>query len=199
MTVESLEWFWHHTVEIKRAGVQFRTLAPEAHLLYLCGHAMLQHGEADFKLLRFYDMHRLVTETPDLDWTLVIRGAVGLRWTYAVERGLSLACEYFGTPLPDGLLAELTESRPPQEEIAHVTRRQAPSTTSQVVVHDLAAMGWRDRMHTLAQIVLPPPNYMRRRYGLAARYELPGAYLRRWRHMAGDAIHSLRRRLRRPT
>ncbi len=197
LTVEELAWFWHYSIETSRAGVRFPILAPEAHLLYLCAHAMLQHGEADFKLLRFYDLHCLATQTPDLDWALVVRGAAHLRWTYAAERALSLAQEYFATPLPQGLLAELAAARPPHEVTAHVTRRQLPRSTSETVLHDLAMMGWRDRVRTLFGIVLPPAEYMRRRYALRAGRQLPGAYLRRWGHMAQDAARVLQRNLRR--
>ncbi len=197
LTVEDLSWFWHHRIEIERDGRQFYALRPEAHLLYLCGHAVLQHGEADLRLLRYYDLHALIAQTPSMDWGLLVQGAVRLRWTYAVERALRLAQSYFATPLPEDLLSELTAGRPAGEEVAHVTRRQTRRTTSEIVAHDLAAMGWHDRMRTVIRIVAPPPDYMRTRYGLAGAADLPAAYLRRWRHMANDIMVSLRRRLRR--
>ena len=197
LTVEDLTWFWHHTIEMDHGSGAYRTLRPEAHLLYLCGHALLQHGEADLRLLRFYDLHCLVSQTPDLDWDLLVEGATRLRWTYATERALMLARGYFGTALPANLAARLAAHRSSQEEIAHVTRRQTARTTSEIVAHDLAAMGWQDRLHTLARIVTPPPAYMRQRYSLESDRQLPAAYLRRWSHMSANAVATLRRRARR--
>ena len=194
LTVEQLGWFWHHTIDMDRAGSACRALGPEAHLLYLCGHALLQHGEADLRLLRFYDLHCLVSQTPDLDWDLVVDGAARLRWTYAAERALTLAREYFGTPLPEDLPAWLAANRPPQEKVTHVTRRQMARTTSEIVAHDLAAMGWQDRTRTLARIVAPPPSYMRQRYRLDNDRQLPAAYLRRWSRMAANAVSTVRRK-----
>ena len=164
-------------------------------MLYLCAHAMLQHGESDLRLLRLYDLDRLVA-IPDFDWDVLIGAAIRMRWTYAVERAFTLTQEYFGTHLPAGVLAELAARRPSTEQAEHVRRRQSRRTTSGAVLNDLAAMGWSDRVRAAGRIVAPPPSYMRWRYKLASNRGLPGAYLRRTAHMASDAVRSMRQRLR---
>ncbi|MCZ7540503.1 MAG: nucleotidyltransferase family protein [Anaerolineae bacterium] len=89
----ALDWFWSQAMEATdRQGkpLGFSTLRPAAHLLYLCAHALLQHGEGQIGLLHFYDLHLLAT-VYDLDWALIVERAAILRWTYPVERALALA------------------------------------------------------------------------------------------------------------
>lgn len=195
LTVEDQRWFWHHSTEIEsRNGERMSILDAEAHLLYLCAHAMIQHGEADFRLLRLYDLDRLLTASPGFDWGEVLDTAVQLRWTYPVERALTLMHDYFNTPLPDGLLCELASRRPSAERTEHAQRRQSHRTKTQVVADNLAAMDWPARLYVAARIVAPPPRYMRWRYGLNSNLELPGAYLQRMGRMASDALRTARRK-----
>ncbi|MBV9772414.1 MAG: nucleotidyltransferase family protein, partial [Gemmatimonadetes bacterium] len=63
-----LAWFRAQTVETHSAGARVRHLEPEAQLLHLCAHAILQHGEGDLHLQRYYDCHLLLSRTPQLDW-----------------------------------------------------------------------------------------------------------------------------------
>ena len=197
LTVEDQGWFWHNVYVVQNSDGEMATLRPEAHLLYLCAHAMLQHGEYDLRLLRLYDLDRLVTMNTDFDWDFMIGGAVRMRWTYAVERALRLTEEYFGTPLPPQVLVELAARRPTEERVEFVRRRQSQRTTTEAVVHNLIAMSWSDRIRSGLRIVAPPPQYMRWRYDVASDRDLPEAYLRRIRHMASDAYRSIGRKVRR--
>ena len=195
LRVEDQQWFWHDVEEIEGIdGDGMQALAPEPHLLYLCAHAVLQHGEADVRLLRYYDLDRLLAARADFDWDLLIEGAVRMRWTYAVERALTLTQDFFGTSLPDGILTELKLRRPDDERIEHVQRRSAVRTTTEIVMHDLAAMGWADRVRAAGRIVAPPPSYMRWRYSLDNNRGLPRAYLCRMGNIVSDTVFSIRKR-----
>ncbi len=195
LTVEQHQWFWQHRCSVKlRSGAFLHTIAQEAHLLYLCAHAILQHGERDMRLIRFYDIDRLVADKPELDWNTIVEGAIQLRWTYATERALQLTSEYFGTNVPATVFDDLRSRRPSDEDVRHAVRRAQYRSLSQVVLDDLAAMTWADRFHASRQIFAPPPRYMRWRYQVASNWALPIAYVRRWRHMAGDALMTLNRK-----
>lgn len=196
LPVQALDWFWQQTMPYAAhdAGPRMATLRPEAHLLYLAAHALLQHGETDLRLLRFFDLHRLILSTPAFDWALVIARATALGWTYVTARALQLAQRYFATPLPAHVLETLALRRPAHDTVAHGRRRRRPRTLSEQVMYDLAAMGWRDGLRTAQRILLPPPAYMRRRYTVDAPWHLPAAYAARWRHMAQDVWRTLRRR-----
>lgn len=197
LPVTALDWFWQQTMPLagtRDAGSEMATLRPEAHLLYLAAHALLQHGEADLRLLRFFDLHRLLLSTPDFDWGAASAGAERLGWTYVTARALQLAQRYFATPLPAGLLQSLAACRPAHDTMAHVQRRRQPHTRSERVLHDLSTMGWRDALRSAQRILLPPPAYMRWRYTVDAPWQLPAAYWARWRHMAADAWRTLQRK-----
>lgn len=193
LSVSEQEWFWQHTATYEASdGDRATTLSPETHLLYLCAHAILQHGESDLRLLRLYDLDRILANTDDFDWDLLIEGAVRMRWTYAVERALRLVQEYFATRLPDEVFAELSSMRPQSERTEHAERRRAARTTTQTVIDDLAAMSWSHRLRAAGRIAFPPPRYMRRRYGHAGTLGLPRAYLQRMRRILSDLLQSTR-------
>ena len=193
LSLEDQSWFWNQTmVQELPDGARVTVMRPESHLLYLCAHAILQHGEGDLRLLRYYDLDRLVVTTTNFDWGLVLDGARQLRWTYAAQRALEIAQAYFHTPLPDGLLADLATMRPESEREDYAQRRKMRRTTTQTVIDDLFAMGWSDRVRAATRIVLPPPSYMRWRYGLTSNRGLPGAYFRRVRRIGSDILVSMR-------
>lgn len=197
LPVQALDWFWRQTMPYAAAhdaGPRMATLRPEAHLLYLAAHALLQHGETDLRLLRFFDLHRLILSTPAFDWELAVAGATALGWTYVTARALLWAQHYFATPLPAHVLEALAARRPAHDTRAHVRRRRRPRTLSEQVMYDLATMGWRDGLRAAQRILLPPPAYMRWRYTVDAPWHLPAAYVARWRRMALDAWRTLRRR-----
>lgn len=194
LTVNDQAWFWDHAQTLARKdGADLVVLRPEAHLLYLCAHALLQHGEADLRLIHLYDVDRLLAAHPEFDWGLLVDAAERLRWTYAVERTLALAQAAFQTQAPTAVMAELAARRPRAERPERAVRRQRSLTTTQTVLDDLAAMNWSSRVRAAGRILAPPPSYMRWRYGLESNRGLPGAYARRARRIAADALHSVRK------
>jgi hypothetical protein len=83
-------------------------LTPTAHLLYLCAHLMLQHGEARSPLRWFYDIHLLVTrEGQRIDWDELVVRAQEFHWAPAVQAALAGTAARFATPLPAGPLESL--------------------------------------------------------------------------------------------
>ena len=195
LAVEQLDWFWNQTQDVQMNGGSYTVLRPEAHALYLAAHALLQHGEADFQLLRYYDLHCLMSVPNTFDWRLIVDQAVELAWTFMLARALSLTMHYFHTPVPAWVLPELQDRRPAREDTLHVVRRQQPRSVTQAVVDDLVAMSMADRLRTLGRVVLPAPAYMRWRYALDADWQLPVAYLRRWIRIGGDVAKTARERL----
>lgn len=180
------DWFLQQTQPLHSQGVVLQTLTPEAHLLYLAAHAILQHGEAEFRLLRFFDLHCLITKTPLLDWRLVIEPAVAFRWTYALARALLITQTCFATPLPADLLAELQNRRPADEDISHVVRRQQPANRWQTTLHRFAAMNWRARARLAAGLAFPSPAYMRWRYRFHHSWQTAFYYPYRWLDIVGE-------------
>lgn len=96
--------------------------SPEAHLLYLSAHHILQHGHRPV-LLRDLDLHLLI-EKENPDWTIIIDQAAVLGWTGAIARALERANEFFATPVPKNVLEELVHRRPAHEDPLLVEKKQ---------------------------------------------------------------------------
>lgn len=154
----NLAWFWAQKTNSHPA-----TLTPTAHLLYLAAHALLYHGEIEFFLQRFFDMHLLITQT-EIDWDVVLNQAIDLKWTYPVERALRICQGYFATPLPSELLTQLAETRPADEDVARVQRFQSVSPSTERILTRLGKMPLYKRIQHIGQILFPPREYMRQRY-----------------------------------
>lgn len=178
----ALDWFWSQAVEAtdrQRQPLGFRTLRPEAHLLYLCAHALLQHGEANIGLLHLYDLHLLST-VYNLDWALIVERAVMLRWTYPVERALTLAAEYFGTPIPAWVPEQLRARRPADEDTTIVEQIGAGDTRWAQTLRSLRRLTPRQRVALVWRIVFPPRAYLRTRYRVRPGVPLWLYYPYRW-------------------
>lgn len=195
LPLEQLDWFWQHTRPWAEGDTTYTFLQPEAHLLYLCAHAVLQHGEAEFRLLRYLDLHQLLTQSPTFDWEMVVDQAVVLGWTYAVERALSLTQRLFATPLPEDLLETLRRRRPAHEDMAIVTDRQARGTRWDGIQAHFATMSWSARVRLAWRLAVPPTAYMRWRYNVQDDWKLPLVYLYRWADVAGEIGKAVSKRI----
>lgn len=167
------------------------TLKPEIHLIYLAAHAILQHGEADFRLLRYLDLHQVITQSPDFDWQIVLDNSADLGWTYAVERALSISQALFATPLPDGLLAKLQARRRFDEDVSIAVRKQQGGNRWDVTANRFASMSWPARLQIALGLAIPPRAYMRWRYQIDAGWKVPFYYPYRWLDVAGEVLKTV--------
>jgi hypothetical protein len=187
---EQLQWFWEHKQTLRLdSGLEFDTLTPEAHLLYLCAHAILQHGETPLYLLRFFDLHQIITQIP-LDWDVVIDQAVVFGWTLAVERALRRCVEFFSTPVPEDALDALARRRPVYEDTSRVWRLQGSGSRWERVRGRLRGLTTRERVRLITQIAFPTSSYMRQRYNIKPGRPAWPYYLYRWFDQTRDAAWS---------
>ena len=190
LSLEQLQWFWGHRHTVcSGSDLVFDTLTPEAHLLYLCAHAMLQHGEGHPYLLRFFDMHQIVTQTP-LDWSIIVDQAVVLGWTRAVERALQLCAEYFGTSVPEVVCADLVSRRPAHEDVSRVARLTGAGNRWERVRENMDDLSRRDRLVYILRIVFPNPAYIRQRYSVRPGWPTWPYYAYRWFDQGRDVVCS---------
>lgn len=166
MTEKDLEWFWGQTEDLGQNGPSFRALKPEANLLYLCAHIILQHQGEQLDLLHLLDLHLLITQS-QMDWDLVLKQAVALRWTVALEAALAFLPGLYGTVLPDGLLEELRRLRPAGEipsqylDTLHSTRRWDEWRQA------FERMPLGRRLRLVRSTLFPPEVFLRQQYHLA--------------------------------
>jgi hypothetical protein len=179
LPLEKLNWFWTQTQNLTQDKTSLTILKPEAHLLYLIAHVILQHGEIQFRLIWYFDLHLLITSA-NLDWQFVIDQAVALRWTYAVERALTLTGRFFKTPVPESVFKQLRDRRPPEENLFHVIALQDEGIRWEKVMTILAALPVREKFGLAFRIVLPPPTFMRHRYNVSSNRLIWPYYFSRW-------------------
>lgn len=195
--IRDLEWFWTQTT-IVQSGSQFTILLPEAHLLYLCAHAVLQHGEENTILRHYFDLHQLIKNTP-VDWDKVIKQAAVLGWEYVVDRALFLAAKYFSTPVPATTFADLRKSRPkprPSAVADRVVRIQSKGARWERTLIRLHQLSFFERIDLVRRIIFPPQSYMRFRYGLRPNRRVCFFYPYRWFDQGQEMIWALWKRLR---
>jgi Uncharacterised nucleotidyltransferase len=171
---EALAYFGAHTC---RVGKGIITLQPETHLVYLCAHIMLQHGESDLQLRRYLDIHLLITVC-SLNWDEVMAAAQNLGWGYSLQRVLQTTRRLFDTLIPDLMLTTLDSLQPPDRELA--TRLQTGGFDWKKIRLAMNGMGFWRWLGFLLHILIPPRDYMRVRYHIASGVPVWRYYFYRW-------------------
>jgi hypothetical protein len=179
LSLDKLKWFWTQTRPVQN-GTLFTVPTPEAHLLYLCAHAILQHGEEDTLLRQYFDLHQLVTTTT-FNWDQVTEQTAVLGWEYAVARALSIAVRYFATPVPEAVSTALQSHRRKHDAVAdRAIRIRSRGSRWEQVWMSLHSLSFPEQVAMVRRILFPPKSYMRSRYSLRdGRWVWP-AYLYRW-------------------
>lgn len=184
MSPEHTQWFWSQAGSLG-TGQGLKTLTAEAHLLYLCAHAIIHHGEVDTHLSNYLDLHLLITRLP-IRWPIVIDQAAALSWSSAVDRALTLTMQFFGTPVPDSVFVDLRASRPAHRKNMREVRLQGAGARWEKKRRKLAGISRSRQLWTLMRLAVPPQVFMRRRYQVAPDHAVWPYYLRRWRDQARD-------------
>lgn len=180
LPLETLQWFMAHQQSIALTnGVSLQTLSPEAHLVYLAAHAVLQHGEEHPRLLRYFDLHRSITQSPP-DWSTVLDLAVAMEWTLILERALLHTAEYFATPVPREVFEALVNRRPAQENTRLVTHRQGFVYHWKRVRKKFVYLPLSEQLRLAFRIVFPTRAFMRRRFAIPAGKLVWPYYVVRW-------------------
>ncbi len=184
----AMEWMWSQTETFTVGDTQYLTFKPEANLLYLSAHAILQHGENTLCLKNYFDLYRLV-QSSSIDWDLVLQQAVALKCTYPVERALTLSSHFFETPIPKPILQKLADLRPIDENFALAIHLQGPDARFERMRLLLPRLSFKEKVSFILRIVFPPMDYMRRRYEIDKPGPVrPYYYLYRWADQAQSIL-----------
>lgn len=191
LDADHMTWFWQQTVACDAADqpplLLFR---PEAHLLYLCVHALLHEIKSDFRLIRYLDLHWLILHAP-LDWAVVVTQAERFGWIGAVEQSLRRTHTLFGTPVPDAVWIALRDQRPGGETLRRFYAFYEKRTVLETTLLELRGLAPPDRLRLVGTLLLPPRAFMRRRYPLAAHVPVALMYPYRWLVMLAKLVVNL--------
>lgn len=182
LSTHHLQWFLNKTKTIPRLNKwTFNTLTPEAHLLYLCAHALIQHGEHELILRHLLDVHLLISKYT-LDWHLVTEKAIQLRWAYAVHRMLTLTGIYFGTTIPEAVLDNLQSRQREDDLVYEVQRFQSHDQTTDFLKLQsvFRTLTYQEKLLLVKDLILPSKDFMRKRYQVPQNKVVWHYYLYRW-------------------
>lgn len=197
LPLSRLAWFHDQTLDIDIRDVSCKTLAPHAHLLYLCAHAIIQHGEGAIDFLHYLDIHLLLSQS-EIDWDAVVNQARVLRWTYALERALEWSVTLFGTSVPDEILSELKAHRGEDDhrQWAQILSQDQDATEWDRIQIMLRRMSLRQRIRMMWRMAFPPASYMKLHYEIPTGRWVGPYYLYRWWGQAGKIAQSIKRKFR---
>jgi hypothetical protein len=164
---EALAWFLGQTLRNELADVPFYTLTPEAQILHLASHAVLEHGGARGALaIWFYDIDQLIRRYgEEMDWELTLNQARELNWEAALQEAIRLARRFFDTPIPPPLADWM---QLPQTGLSgyNILRQMTDESrsTSLTVFHILRGLSWQQRIRQIWHMSFPSRTYMQGRY-----------------------------------
>jgi hypothetical protein len=178
-----MAWFWQTTLAIQIGNSPARVLGPEAQILHLCGHLVVQHGDAPARLLWLHDVAEVLVHYRDqIDWEALLNRAQEFDLVLSVQRVVGQVADQWAAPVPAGALSQLSALRPSATEVQITNWRTADHRpVVQRFWSDLASMGgWRQRLHYAWIQLFPSVTYMQSRYRIRHQLLVPLYYPYRW-------------------
>ena len=171
-------------VEVAAPPARLRVPCPADALVLACVHRAAHHHDAQ-DLLWLYDIHLLAKGLSPRAWDAFVARAEAGAVATLCARGLALAGARFGTDVPTVVTTALAASTRDEPSAVFLRGDLRPID---VLLSDLGALGARDRVRLVREVLAPPRSFMRETYG--ERAWLPWAYVRR---VLGGAVKWVRR------
>ena len=184
-----VRWFWEHNEPWGGDGVT-RQLTPLAHLVYLSGHTMLQHGGSQLLLIWLYDIHLLV-ESGRIDWNELVESVAGFHWGGVVAKALRWAQAAFDTNLPAGVLERLDQVSEPAVDQLVAFKQRFRGSRLMYDWYSLIALRGMSRLRYALGMIFPQPAYIRWRYNPRPAWLWPVYYPYRWLRMLIEGIQAV--------
>jgi len=163
---KEMNWFWTQTEELTLDGPSFRILKPDANLLYLCAHVILQNQGEPLDLLHLLDLHILLTQSP-LHWDLIEHQASVLHWTDAVGQAVGLLPALFGTQLPDKMPMAFLQAGMDKEQLLYNLNPLINTRRWDDWRSAYGRMNIFQRVRLIWLTLFPPEIYIRKLYHLS--------------------------------
>lgn len=172
-------------VAVPALGPHARAPGPEDAVLLASLHRAAHHPSPFYtgdrahygdRLVWLYDLHLLTPALTDAQCRSLARDAERHRVAGLCLDALHATQEAFGTPLPPALVEALERAATAPEPSMVLLR----GGRRRVLLAELRAVrGWAERARWLREHVLPPADYMLRKYDTRRRWLLPALYVRR--------------------
>jgi hypothetical protein len=186
-----VDWAWQTARPVGVGGAAGRVLGPEAQILHLCAHLVLQHRNQPLRLLWLQDVAEVLHfHREEIDWGDLLQRAQAYDLVLPLQQVLPLVAGALGAPVPATVAGSLAGLQPSaQERRLYRWFTAAPWSGIESSWVSLAGLpGWRSRLSYLRASLFPPAAYMRQRYGIRHPALLPLVYVRRWLVGAGSGL-----------
>jgi len=172
----TFEDLWSSSRDAAGLGPSARVPSAVGNIAIACVHRLAHHQGHD-RLVWLYDLHLLTLSMGPADWDALRAFACDRQIAGLCADGLRAARECLGTDLPADIEAALDEASIGEPSRIYL---EGEVTRSDVLVSDLKALPtWSGRLRLLREHLLPPPAFIRQRYGTDTRMMLPALYLHR--------------------
>jgi len=162
------------SIAVPALGEAARAVSGTDALLLACLHRAAHHRDSE-ELLWLYDIHLIAERLTSRDWACVEAAAGRGAVQTICHRGLALAVDYFGSPVPRQVMDVLAAARDEPSSI-YVSKNLR---LVDGLLSDLRALSVRDGVRLVAEHVCPPAEYIRKKYGITSRRSLLVFYARR--------------------
>ena len=163
------------SIAVPALGASARAVSAADALLLACLHRATHHRDSE-ELLWIYDIHLIAEGLTDAGWSFIAATARRGRVKAICARGLALAMDYFGSPVPPDVMRGLVDGGDEPSSI-YLSK---DLRLVDALMSEMRALSFRDRLRLIAEHVCPPAEYMRRKYGLTSRRSLLFFYARRF-------------------
>ena len=184
---------WSRCVKRRFLGIETWLLCHEDLFLHLCFHA-LHHGE-QAPLLWFYELDRLIRRDETLlDWSRVVTVALQTEQESLLFEVLKKLQCLFDSPIPAQVFLQLHVRPTPGSLSARIIRslaRASRATAREELALFFTLKGMRSRLRYLLVLLFPSSEFMRLRYGLTARRQLPFSYVCRVGSVVWEGLKGL--------
>jgi hypothetical protein len=200
----STQWLWERVQPKQVVNVwlfdaeeplEIQVLSPEASLLYLSSHTLIQHNIASSPLVWFHDIHQSIRHWgADLDWEELLAQAKVLGWHAALVAALLVTESLFETGIPAVVRASI-DARCEQDITRLLDATKATSrTNTSVFWTQWRNLNWQGRVALTSAFLFPTPAFIVQRYQPKPRWTWPLYYGYRWFTAVQDALHTVLRR-----
>lgn len=177
-----VEWFWRRTVKFSVNNYVGQMLAPEAQLVHLSTHLVLQHRNRG--LSWSYDIALLLQRyRNELNWEEVFQAAHAFGLVQALEIAIRDASELWRVPLCDEVVARFCTFQPDLKDRFAFGMTTANHRQVRNFATVLFTRGTHARLQFWIRKFFPSGAYMRDRFAVRHALLLPFYYV--WRLLRG--------------
>jgi hypothetical protein len=171
---------FERAIDVEIADYTFRTLHPVDAFLHSALHVFTHHRE-EIRLIWICDLARIPELFCEGDWRELQDASVRWMARLAVEEGLEMAHNWFGTVVPAPFSDFARWPAPRKEELdLWESLRGHGQITGLMKLYGSEYFGFFEKMLQVFYVVFPPVHVMAKRYPVRSKFLLPLAYARRW-------------------